>query len=326
MRLDKAWKRWLVPAQNGKRGGRPRFKKRGDLSSFTFARVNCPKAGAFLNGNTLKLSKIGEIEVILHRPIPDGFTLKQATILHKADGWYASFSIEDDTVPAPLPVDDIKSSTGIDVGVEKFLTTSDGESISIPQFYRSGQAKLARQQRRLSRKQKGSKNYALQATKVAKLHLHVARQRQEFHYQVAHWLCTKYDLIGFENLNIRGLARTRMAKSILDVAWGAFLNVLKAVAVKRGKQTVGIDPRRTSIECSECGVRVEKALSDRVHECPKCKLVIDRDWNAAINILSRALRTVGLPFSGCGGLEVAQPVKQQVLVVRLEAPLHRASG
>ena len=326
MRLDKAWKRWLVPAQNGKRGGRPRFKKRGDLSSFTFARVNCPKAGAFLNGNTLKLSKIGEIEVILHRPIPDGFTLKQATILHKADGWYASFSIEDDTVPAPLPVDDIKSSTGIDVGVEKFLTTSDGESISIPQFYRSGQAKLARQQRRLSRKQKGSKNYALQATKVAKLHLHVARQRQEFHYQVAHWLCTKYDLIGFENLNIRGLARTRMAKSILDVAWGAFLNVLKAVAVKRGKQTVGIDPRRTSIECSNCGVRVEKALSDRVHECPKCKLVIDRDWNAAINILSRALRTVGLPFSGCGGLEVAQPVKQQVLVVRLEAPLHRASG
>ena len=114
-----------------------------------------------------------------------------------------------------------------------------------------------------------------------------------------------------------------MAKSILDFAWGAFLNVLQAVGVKRGKQTVGIDPRRTSIECSNCGVRVEKALSDRVHECPKCKLVIDRDWNAAINILSRALRTVGLPFSGCGGLEVAQPVKQQVLVVRLEAPANR---
>jgi putative transposase len=326
MRLDKAWKRWLVPDKSGKRGGRPRFKKRGDLCSFTFPRVNCPKAGAFLNGNTLKLSKIGEIEVILHRPIPDGFTLKQATILHKADGWYVSLSLEDDTVPAPLPVDEIKSSTGIDVGLEKFLTTSDGESISVPQFYRNGQAKLARQQRKLSRKQKGSKNYEKLANKVAKLHLHVARQRKEFHYQVAHWLCAKYDLIGFEELNIKGLARTRLAKSILDVAWGAFLDILQAVAVKRGKQTVGVDPKRTSIECSGCGHRVEKALSDRAHNCPNCGLVIDRDWNAAINILVRALRTVGLPFSGCGGLEDTQPVKQQILVVRLEAPATPQSG
>ncbi len=273
MRLDKAWKRWLVPDKTGKRGGRPRFKKRGDFCSFTFPRVNCPKAGAFWNGNTLKLSKIGEIEVILHRPIPDGFTLKQATILHKADGWYVSLSMEDSTVPTPLPVDEIKSSVGIDVGLEKFLTTSDGESISVPQFYRNGQAKLARQQRKLSRKQKGSENYAKQAKKVAKLHLHVARQRKEFHYQVAHWLCTKYDLIGFEDLNIRGLARTRLAKSILDVAWGAFLNILQAVAVKRGKQTVEVDPKRTSIECSGCGYRVEKVLSDRVHDCPNCGLL-----------------------------------------------------
>jgi putative transposase len=320
MRLDKAWKRWTTPDKNGKRGGRPRFKKRGDLCSFTFPRVNCPKAGAFLNDNTLKLSKIGEIAVILHRSIPDGFTLKQATILHKADGWYVSLSMEDNAVPAPLPVDDIKTSVGIDVGLEKFLTTSDGESISVPQFYRNGQAKLARQQRKLSRKQKGSKNYAKQASKVAKLHLHVARQRKEFHYQVAHWLCAKYDLIGFEDLNIKGLARTRLAKSILDVAWGAFLNILQAVAVKRGKQAIEVDAKRTSIECSGCGVRVEKSLSDRVHNCPNCGLVIDRDWNAAINILIRALRTVGLPFSGCGGLEVTQPVKQQVLIVSLEAP------
>jgi putative transposase len=320
MRLDKAWKRWLVPDKKGKRGGRPRFKKRGDLSSFTFPRVNCSKAGAFLTGNILKLSRIGAIEVILHRPIPDGFTLKQATILHKADGWYVSLSLQDDTIPVPLPVDEIKLSTGIDVGLEKFLTTSDGQSICVPQFYRHGQAKLARQQRKLSRKQKGSKNYAKQANEVAKLHLHVARQRKEFHYQVAHWLCSKYDLIGFEDLNIKGLARTRLAKSILDVAWGAFLNILQAVAVKRGKQTVEVDPKRTSIECSGCGHRVEKVLSERVHSCPSCGLVIDRDWNAAINILIRALRTVGLPFSGCGGLEVAQPVKQQILIARLEAP------
>ena len=282
--------------------------------------MNCPKAGAFLHNNGLKLSKIGEIEVILHRSIPDGFTLKQATILHQADGWYVSLSLEDGTVPEPVSVDEIKALVGIDVGLEKFLTTSDGQCIAVPQFYRNGQAKLARQQRKLSRKQKGSKNYAKQATKVAKLHLHVARQRKEFHYQAAHWLCATYDLISFEVLNIKGLARTRLSKSILDVAWGAFLNILQAVAVKRGKQTTGVDPKRTSIECSGCGERVQKALSKRVHSCPDCGLAIDRDWNAAINILNRGLRTVGLPFSGCRGLEDTQPVKQQILIVRLEAP------
>ncbi len=107
MRLDKASKRWLIPDKNGKRGGRPRFKKRGDICSFTFPRVNCPKAGAHLTGNILKLSKIGEIEVVLHRPIPDGFAIKQATLLRKADGWYVSFSLEDGTIPDLLPVVDI---------------------------------------------------------------------------------------------------------------------------------------------------------------------------------------------------------------------------
>ncbi|GET41717.1 transposase [Microseira wollei NIES-4236] len=118
MRLDKAGKRWLVPDKNGKRGGRPRFKKRGDICSFTFPRVNCPKAGAHLAGNTLKLSKIGEVEVVLHRPIPEGFEAKQATILKKADGWYVSFYLEEKTVPIPLRINEIKTATGIDVGLE----------------------------------------------------------------------------------------------------------------------------------------------------------------------------------------------------------------
>lgn len=284
MRLSKAWDRWLTPDKIGKRGGRPRFKKRGDICSFTFPRVNCPKAGAHLNGNNLKLSKIGVIPVILHRPIPDGFEITQATIVRKADGWHVSFSLEDNTVPVPLPIDEIKSATGIDVGLEKFLTTSDGQSIEVPQYYRKSQMALARQQRQLSRKQKGAKNYEKQANKVARLHLHIARQRKEFHYQVAHWLCSMYDLIAFENLNIIGLARTRLAKSILDAAWGTFLSVLQAVAVKRGKHAIGDDPKGTSIECSNCGERVVKDLDVRIHDCPHCNLVLDRDWNAAINI------------------------------------------
>ncbi|MEH1978100.1 MAG: transposase [Nostoc sp.] len=314
LRLDKAWKRWLTPDKKGKRGGRPRFKKRGDISSFTFPRVNSPKAGAHLIGNIFELSKIGEIEVILHRPIPDGFEIKQATILSKADGWYCSFSLEDKTVPDAMPWDEITTATGIDVGLEKFLTTADGQSIEVPQYYRKAQSVLARQQRQLARKAKGSKNHSKQSNKVAKIHLHVARQRKEFHYHVSHWFVNSYDLIVFENLNIKGLARTRLAKSILDVAWGAFLQIMQAVAVKRGKLTLGIDARNTSINCSSCGERVEKTLADRVHSC-SCGLVIDRDWNSALNLLKRG--SVGLPIPGCGGLDSSQPVKQQVSFVNL---------
>lgn len=149
----------------------------------------------------------------------------------------------------------------------------------------------------------------------------MARCRKEFHYHVAHWLCKTYDLISFESLNIKGLARTRLAKSILDCAWGAFLQILQAVAVKCGKQTVEVSAHGSSIECSSCGTRVEKKLKDRVHNCPSCLLSIDRDWNSARVLLERGYRTVGLPFSGCGGSEVAHPVRQQFLVVKLEAPV-----
>lgn len=317
MRLDKASKRWLIPDKNGKRGGKPKFKKQGDICSFTFPRVNSPKAGAHLIGDTLKLSKIGEIPVVLHRPIPDGFDIKQATIVSKADGWYVSFALEDNTVPLSLPVDEIKSAVGIDVGLEKFLTTSDAEAIAIPQFYRKAQTVLARQQRKLARLEKGSNNYQKQANKVARLHLHIARQRKDFHYSVAHYLCITYDLIGFEKLNIKGLARTRLAKSILDVAWRTFLNILQAVAVKRGKHTQEVDARGTSIECFNCEEKVVKNLSVRVHNCPNCAISLDRDYNASINVLKR---TTGLSFAACGGLGVAQPMKQEISFVNLRSP------
>jgi putative transposase len=316
MRLDKAWKRWLIPDAKGKRGGKPRFKKQGDICSITFPRVNSAKAGASLLGGTLTLSKVGEIPIVLHRPIPIGSVIKQATIVFKADGWYVSLSLEDNTVPVLLPVDEIKTTIGIDVGLEKFLTTSDAEWIAVPQFYRKAQAVLARQQRKLARQEKGSINYGNQASKIAKLHLHIARQRKDFHYGVAHYLCSNYDLIGFEKLNIKGLARTRLAKSILDVAWRSFLNILQAVAVRRGKHTQKVDARGTSIECFNCEERVVKDLSVRVHNCPNCGVSLDRDYNAAINILKR---TTGLSFAACGDLGVAQSMKQEISIVSLRS-------
>ena len=319
-RLDKAWKRWLIPDKTGKRGGRPRFKKAGELRSFGFSRVNHPKAVCFLEGGTLRIPKLGMMSVVMHRPLPDGFTPKTATIIKAADGWYISISLEDASVPELMSLNTVKSAVGVDVGLKEFLATSDGQTVLIQQTYRETQAHLSRQQRSIARKlDKSSKNAQKQNNRVARIHQRIQRQRKDFQYKIAHWLVKTYDLIAVEALNIKGLARTRLAKSILDAAWGQFITILEAVAVKRGVHVVKVNPYGTSQDCSRCGIKVPKDLSIRTHECPKCGCVLDRDVNAAVNILQRALQIVGLTISGCGGQEVAQPVKQQVLEATLRS-------
>ena len=290
-RLNKAWERWLIPDASGKRGGRrPRFKKPGELRSFVYPRINNIKAGAHLIDGVLKLSKIGQMKVVVHRPLPDGFALKTCTIVKKADGWYCCISMQDDSVPLTIPLHrEIKSAVGVDVGLKEFLTTNEGVAVPIPQFYRKAQGKLARQQRKLARKQKGSRHYVKQQNRTARIHQQIGRQRQNFHYKVAHNLVKKYDLIAVEDLNIKGLAKSRLSKSITDAAWGAFISILNAVAVKRGVNVLKVNPHGTSQNCSSCGTKVPKTLSVRLHECPKCGLSMDRDENAAVNILNRAL-------------------------------------
>jgi putative transposase len=303
--LDKAWKKWRVPDKKGKRGGRPRFKKAGQLRSFEFSRVNHPKATIKFDGKNLITTRLGIIPVIVHRPIPEGFELKTASIVKKADGYYVCLTAKDEVVPEPLPLDKIKSAVGIDVGLKEFLTTSEGETVPIQQTYRKAQNHLARQQRRLKNKQKGSKNYQKQQHKIALIHQRIQRQRKDFQYKIANWLTRCYDLIAVEDLNIKGLAKTRLAKSVLDAAWGQFITILEVVAVKCGVRVVKVNPHGTSQDCSGCGTKVPKTLSVRTHECPKCGLVMDRDENAAINILNRALeqlQAVGLIVSACGGM------------------------
>lgn len=185
-RLDKAWKRWLIPDKTGKRGGRPKLKKRGEKLSFTFSRVNHPKAACFLEGDILGIPKIGSIPVVVHRPIPEGFVLKTATICFKADGYYVCISAEDKSIPTPKPLDEVKVAIGIDLGLKQFLATSSGEFVPVPQIYRKAQKHLARQQRALFRKKDGSQNRAKAKSRVAKIHQRIFRQREMFHYQVAH--------------------------------------------------------------------------------------------------------------------------------------------
>lgn len=192
-------------------------------------------------------------------------------------------------------------------------------TVPIQQTYRKAQTHLGRQQRKLARKQKGSKNARHQKNRVAKIHQRVQRQREDFQYKIAHWLVKTYDLIAVEALNIKGLARTKLAKSIFNAAWSQFITILEAVAVKRGVRVVKVDPYGTSQNCSGCGVKVPKDLSIRTHSCQKCGLELDRDVNAAVNILERGLQAVGLIVSGCGGFDISQPVKQQVLGVTLRS-------
>jgi len=307
-RLDKAWDRWIKPDKSGKRAGRPRFKKKGEMRSFTFPRINCPKAGVNrIEGEVLTLSKIGSMPVIMHRPLPDGFELKTVTIVKKADGWYVAISLEDKSVPTSKPVDEIKSAIGIDLGLKSFLVTSTGEFVDVQQHYRRTQKHLARQQKRLAKRTPGSVNHTKLKEKISRIHQRIARKREIFHYNVAHQLVKKYDLIAAEDLNIRGLARTKLAKSIYDVAWGKFLTILEAVALRSGVHFVKVSPHNTTVDCSGCSTKVPKTLSVRLHQCPKCELEMNRDENAAINILYKGLTAVGLTVAAYGRLSGCTP-------------------
>ena len=293
-RVELAFQRFIKGDSNGKRSGKPRFKGKGRYRTFTYPqmRADC------LQGHRITLPKIGAVKIILHRPIPDDFAVKRATVTQKADGWYASLLLECKEVPEPCFDVDMSNAVGIDMGLKDFLVTSDGERVAIPQYFRKSESKLAKLQRQLSRQVKGSNRWREQINRIAKLHQKIARQRKDFFSKVWEWLLGKYDVVAHEKLNIKGLARTRLAKSILDAAWGQFLEMGAFKALKAGKLTVAENPSGTSIDCSECGTVVPKTLADREHRCPSCGLVMCRDQNAARNILHRAVGHQALNLSG----------------------------
>ena len=289
-RVDLAFKRYLKGDCTGKRSGKPRFKGKGRYRSFVF-----PSMGkAPIKGNRLTLPKFGSVKLVLHRPIPDGFKIKTATISRKADGYYVTLSILDDTVPSPIPLNSVTNPIGIDLGLKSFLVKSDGSEVVIPQYYRKAQKRLKRAQKAVRRKEKGSSNRRKAVTKLGKFHKRVADTRKDFHLKTAKGLLDNHDLVAHEKLNIKGLAKTRLAKSILDAGWGQFLSILATKAENAGLLTVAVNPTNTSQNCSNCGYKVPKKLSQRWHSCPKCGYQADRDVNAAKNILDLA---VGHPVS-----------------------------
>ena len=282
-KVELAFDKWLKGDCNGKKSGKPRFKAKGQYKTFTYPQF---KKYHFVN-NKIKLAKIGDIKVIVHRPIPDGFDIKTVSVTKKAKGYYVTLSLDDKTVPEIKPDFNSDNVVGIDVGLIDFIVTSDNERIAAPKFLRKSERKLKSAQRRVLRRTKGSNRRKKAIKKLGIQHKKVADTRSYFHFKTANTLLEKYDVIAVEKLNIKGLAKTRLAKSINDAGWGQFVIILSNKAENAGLKVVDVNPNGTSQECSSCGHKVKKPLSQRTHNCPNCQVNLCRDLNAAINIKNR---------------------------------------
>jgi putative transposase len=285
-RLDNAFAAFFRRVTTGEHPGYPRFQGTDRYNSFTYPQMGA-HGGAVLDGGMLTLSKIGHIRLQLHRPLQG--TPKTVTISREPDGWYACISCAEVPIE-PLPA--TGQETGIDVGLQVFLITAEGEAVENPRCYRKAEQQLARAQRRVSRRTPGSKRRRKAVQLLKRHHLRVQRQRRDFHHKTALALLQQYDVISLEDVQVRNLVRNRhVAKSISDASWAAFRTILDAKSACAGRQVITIPPAYTSQDCSgvlpdgsRCTQRGVKSLSVRTHVCPSCGLVLDRDENAALNI------------------------------------------
>lgn len=271
-RVEKAFDGFFRRVKTKQRAGFPRFRSHKRYDSFTYA-----QSGFAVKDGKLCLSKIGAVKIKLHRPLTG--KIKTLTITRSAtDKWYACFSVEMEA--QPLLAND--KAIGIDVGLSHFVTLSNGEQIDNPRFFRTDEKALAKAQRREKRKA------------ARRIRERIANRRRNFAHQISHALVSMFGIIAFESLNIKGMVRNHsLAKSISDAAWNQLVQFTNYKAESAGRTCVQVDPRNTSQTCSTCGLVAKKTLRERIHDC-SCGIRLDRDHNAAINILSLGLQTVGL--------------------------------
>jgi len=292
-KVEITFDRWLKGDVNGKKSGRPRFKGKGQYKTFTYSQFKSQTLDDSLTlryhfvNSRITLSKIGDVKVIVHRPIPDRFDIKTVSVTKKADGYYVTLSLDDKTVPTIKPDFDVDNIIGIDVGLIDFYVASDNTRIPAPKYLRKAERKLKSAQRKVSRRKKGSNRRNKAIKQLGIKHKKVADTRKDFHFKTVKTLLDKYDVIAVEKLNIKGLTKTWLAKSINDAGWGQFINILSNKAENAGLKVIAVNPNGTSQECSNCSHKVKKSLSERIHNCPNCKVSLCRDMNAAINIKAR---------------------------------------
>jgi putative transposase len=273
-RLDKTFKAFFRRSN-----GFPRFKGKERYDSFTLG-YQC---GWKLQDKFLCISKLGVFKLKLSREIKG--TIKTITIRKTpTNKWYVCFSC--DNVPIKQ-LSKTNKSVGLDVGIKSFCVDSEGKQTNNPLYMRQAEAILRRKQRKLSRRIKGSNRRKKTRLLVAKAHEHIQNQRNDFLHKLANYYIANYDSIYIEDLKINNMVKNRhLSKSISDSSWGTFASMLTYKAEGAGRELVRVPPHNTSQLCSNCGLKVGKTLAVRVHKCPYCGLILDRDENAAKNILT----------------------------------------
>ena len=278
-RLDSAYREF----RQSKRG-KPRFKGWRFFNSVNYK----PGDGAGLQNGRLYVQNVGLIYVRWHRELPDGL-IKNVILTRKSSGWYASFQVD-------CPDVEVKPSenppVGVDMGIHHALALSDGTLVNSPQYLKQSLKRLKYLQRKVARRQKGSKGRKEAVKILAKEHEHIANQRRDWWHKVTCWLVATYGVIVLEDLHLAFMLRNaKLACAAHDVSLGLFREILDYKAIKAGVTVIAVNPRNTSQQCNGCAEMVPKELSVRVHTCPHCGFTVDRDVNAALNILDLGRET-----------------------------------
>ena len=301
-RVDFAFQTFFLRVKAGEKAGYPRYRSSTRYDSFCYP----DKAGWKLDEDRLALTNIGHIKIKLHREIEG--KIKTLTIKREGTHWYAVFACEVEVEKLPVSYEDV----GIDLGITHFAALSDGTFIDNPRHYRRAEKKLARLQQALSRKKRGSHRRKKAVQAVAKAHRKIRNQRKDFQHKTSRQLVNRYQVIVFEDLQAANMskapkpkqdengkylpngasAKAGLNKSIRDAGWAMFAEMVNVKAASAGRTVIFVNPYKTSQYCSGCGVEVKKDLSVRIHNCPDCGLKIDRDTNAAINILALGKKTL----------------------------------
>jgi putative transposase len=274
--------------------GFPRFKsKKRNKSSYS---TICINGNITISNGYLKLPKIGQVRLKQHRAVPNGYRLKSVTVSQTPGGkYYASilFQYEDQVQEKEK---EMQRFLGLDFSMHELYRDSNGNEPAYPRYYRKAEKKLAREQRRLSKMQKGSNNRSKQRIKVAKLHEKVSNQRKDFLHKQSRQITNAYDCICIEDLDMKAMSRSlNFGKSVSDNGWGMFTTFLKYKLEEQGKKLVKVDKFFASSQiCSACGYKNTKTknLALRKWDCPQCGIHHDRDVNAAINIRNEGMRLV----------------------------------
>ena len=279
-RLDRAFTAFFRRLEAGTKPGYPRFRSARRYDSLTWS-------GFAIRASRLVLQGIGHVKVKWHRPLPPSAMVRTATVRRVAGRWYASFSLKVSRSTQVAAAG--KPAVGLDLGVLHFVTLSTGEQVPGPRAYRAAMRHLRVAQRRLYRRRKGSHRRGKARLLLARQHERICNLRHNHAHKLTRRLVSDFGLIAVEDLNIRGLIKGYLSKHISDQGWAAFLTMLEYKAAEAGTRLIRVPPGGTSQICSGCGVVVPKLLSDRIHRCPGCGLVTDRDTNAARNILRLGL-------------------------------------